>query len=333
MKPHVVLVIALVAPWVGATPPAAAQNECPKFPPVMTLESGGIYKDYRTSIPDEAMEKARAQQRAPIEAFLKSVEAGVDSPNARPGNPASDCAFRNFRAWGDAGALTQEPAAFSGAGKLGRDEYNVGFQMIGLKFRAAGYALDPKTLAWLKTMNAENITYFMGASNHGNLRVWAGAGAALHALLQKDPTSLRFQDQVWREAIAAIHDDGTIDAEVGRGQRALIYHMYSFAALQVLRSARVSLGFPESSQERERIDRLVDLIARNLCDSDELSGKAGMKQEPPSNWDFRVTNAFNSAAENAMWSRCAKLEGPAAHAGFGGDMRLASKAVAASAGR
>jgi poly(beta-D-mannuronate) lyase len=320
----------LAAVALAGASPARARSGCPAFPPVMTLETGGIYQDYRTSIPDQTMAQATAARKAPIEAFLKSVEGGLDSADARPGNPASDCALRNFAAWGDAGALTREPPDFSGGGKLARDEYNVGFQMIALKFKAAGYPLPAATLAWLDTMNAENIAYFMKASNRGNLRVWAAAGAALHALLRRDQASLRFQDQVWREAVAAIHDDGTIDAEVGRGQRALIYHLYSFAATQVLRSARASLGYRETPPERERINRLVDLIARNLCTPDELSGKAGMRQEAPGDWEFRVTNAFNSAEENGKWSRCVKLDGPASHAGFGGDMRRAVRAVAAA---
>lgn len=71
--------------------------------------------------------------------------------------------------------------------------------MVGVKFRAAGFQLNGQMLSWLKKMNTENVVFYEKGTNHGNQRVWAATGAAIHALLDRDPEALRFQDQVWHE--------------------------------------------------------------------------------------------------------------------------------------
>ena len=184
------------------------------------------------------------------------------------------------------------PKPYNRDGTVKRGEYLIGLNVLALKFRAAGFALDPTVIDWLHTLNRENLSFYEKASNRGNLRVWAAAGAALFALIQPDAGALGFQDQVWHEAMAAIHDDGTIDAELARGQRALIYHMFSFSAALVLHAAREGLGYRDTPADTARLKLLADMIGQSLCDPKPFAARAQANQEIPGDWAYRVPLGF-----------------------------------------
>ena len=295
---------------------------CQTIPPMATLALEDIYTDAKGSIEDRAAEERNAAQTRDVSTFLTSAENAIDKPAARPGDPEADCAFKQFESWARAGALTFEPPSYNGPGKINRGLMNPGFQMVGVKFRAAGFRLNEQTLSWLKKMNAENVVFYEKGTNRGNQRVWAATGAAIHAILDRDPDAMRFQDQVWHEAIAAIHDDGSIDAEVSRGKRAIVYHLYSFAATVMLRSAREALGYPDNPADMARLKLLGHLIGHSMCDQGEMEGLAKAKQEIPGAWAYRVFTGFtdkNLTGED--WARCVPPNVVAFDWGSGGDPR------------
>jgi hypothetical protein len=321
------LVPALVAASVAGNPGRAATNACPSFPPVMSLVLNGIYSDAKGSIPDQAAVQTNRELTASITNFLNSVEQALDSPGAHPGDARADCAFANFQQWAHAGALTIEPKPYNRQGTVARGEYLIGLEILALKFREAGFPPDKDVLAWLRTLNSENMNFWMRASNRGNLRIWAGAAAALHAVLERDPAAMAFQDQVWLEALAAIHDNGTIDAEMARSHRALIYHMFSFSATLVLRSARAALGEPETPPEKARLKLLADGIGRALCDPHEMEREAKAAQESPGDFAYRVIIGFGTDLLSADWSHCGMPHVPLADPTSGGDTRHSAQVL------
>jgi poly(beta-D-mannuronate) lyase len=290
---------------------AIPAHACVSIPAPPTLELKAMYGDSRSSVFIAANEAANGQTLSPIYSFFSTTEKALDSGNARPGNPDSDCAFQLFNAWARAGALTFEPAAYEGTGKVKRGLLNPGFQMIGLKFRAAGYVLDDTALAWLRRMDEENVTFYTRGTNRANQRVWAATGAALNALLQRDAAALAFQDQVWHEAIAAIGQNGFIPAELTRGQQALVYHLYSLSATLVLEKAREALGYPVTAADQAALARLTSAIGKSLCDPSQIEQLAQAKMViPQEQWAYPVPNAFLDSSTdavdsaNANWSRC-----------------------------
>jgi poly(beta-D-mannuronate) lyase len=298
-----------------------AGETCPVFPPVMSLSLADIYADAKGSVPNEAAVRGNRDLIAGLDQFMRYLEQALDSPNARQGDAAVACAYGNFKQWATARALTVEPKPYSREGATKRGEYLIGIDILALKFKAAGFAMDGDMLAWLRTLNHENITSYERASNRGNLRIWSAAAAALYAIIERDPATLDFQDRVWHEAMAAIHDDGTIDAEMARGQRALIYHMFSLSATLVLRSAREALGYPETPQDHSRLKRLADMIGHTLCKPGDIEHTAQAIQEIPGDWGYRIPVGFGADMLDQDWSRCGRPHAALSDPTSGGDAR------------
>lgn len=285
--------------------PSEAQTACKPIPPVATLVLKSMYSDAKSSVVDQANEADNAKAKAPIFDFFRAIEHALDRADAHPGDAESDCAFQIFTEWARSGALTFEPPVYDGQGKVTRGLLNPSFQMIAIKFRAAGYTLDSTVLAWLAKMNRENVEFYVKGSNRANQRVWAAAGAALNDLIAHDPVSQRFADEVWHEAIAAVRNDGLIEAELTRGQQALVYHMYSLSATLVLEAARRARGSDDSPQDKQRLNLLVAAIGRTFCDSTPMQKLAGAKiRIPDGEWAYEVINGFAEGRLDANWSRC-----------------------------
>ena len=286
--------------WLAGAGIARAEAACVSIPPMPTLELRSMYSDSKGSVINSGNEETNSEIMDPIFAFFRTMERALDGGNARPGNPESDCAFQLFGEWATVGALTSEPQVYEGQGKVKRGLLNPGFQMIGIKFRAAGYVLDGTMLAWLRKMDQENVEFYAKGTNRANQRVWAATGAALNNILERDPVALAFQDQVWHEALAAIDNNGFIAAELSRGQQALVYHIYSLSATLVLETARNALGYKESAEERQKLQRLADATGQTLCDPRKMEDLAKAKiRIPDGQWAYEVTNGFG-----VDWSRC-----------------------------
>ena len=311
----------LAAEDVGDYTSAQSSAACIAFPPVMTLVLGDIYSDAHGSISNEAMVEKNKEQTEKIDAFLRSGEHALDGPAAGVGDAASDCAYDNFRKWAKAGALTVEPEPYNRQGKVSRGEYLIGIDVLALKFKAAGFFLDHDTMLWLHRLNDENLTFYEHTTNRGNLRIWAAAAAALDGSIENNPSARSFQDEVWHEALGAIRNDGTIDGEMARAHRALIYHMFSFSATLVLRSARSALGYVESRADHARLELLADMIGKTLCDPKRIEPAAHAAQEIPGAWAYRVPLGFGSDLLNADWSKCAQPDVGLSDPGSGGDTK------------
>ncbi|MCC8968565.1 alginate lyase family protein, partial [Bradyrhizobium sp. Pear76] len=301
---------------------AHAKPVCPSIPPMPTLELKSMYSDSKGSVVDNANEDANAEIMAPIFTFFRTMERALDGANAHPGSPDTDCAFQLFGRWAKAGALTFEPQVYEGQGKVKRGLLNPAFQMIGIKFRAAGYTLNGTMLAWLRQMDQENIEFYAKGTNRANQRVWAATGAALNNVLERDPVALAFQNQVWHEALAAIDNDGFIAAELERGSQALVYHIYSLSATLVLEAARNALGYSEPTAERQRVKKLAVAIGETLCDSHKMEELAKAKiRIPDGQWAYEVMNGFGGDRFDANWSRCGLAQTDFNARDMGGDSR------------
>ena len=314
---------------VATASPSHGQTACKALPPVKTLVLKAMYSDAKSSVVEAANAADNAKIEAPIFDFFRATEHALDQPNARPGDAESDCAYRNFADWARAGALTFEPKVYDSGGKVKRGLLNPSFQMIAIKFRAAGYTLDPTMLAWLTEMNRENVEFYVKGSNRANQRVWSAAGAALNDLVERDPIAEHFSDQVWHEAIAAIRNDGLIEAELSRGQQALAYHMYSLSATLVLEAARRARGADDTPQDKQRLNLLIAGIGRALCDSTTVEKLAGAKiRIPDGEWAYEVINGFSGGRLDANWSRCGLSATDFNARDMGGDSRRSAAILA-----
>src|SRR5579883_1167756 len=141
------------------TLPSDAQVQCPKIEPMHTLVLKATYKDAKNSIQDEGNEAANARTLAPLTLFFETLNRAVDAPDASPRNPETNCAFQLYNQWATAGALTYEPEVYDSGGKVTRGLRSSAFQILGLKFRSAGYSLSSTVLMWLQKMDRQNVEF------------------------------------------------------------------------------------------------------------------------------------------------------------------------------
>ncbi|TDX00338.1 alginate lyase family protein [Dinghuibacter silviterrae] len=300
-----------------------APQACPVFTPMMYLSQAPIYSDARSSIPDTAAERKNREEMADLGHFLTSIEKALDGQSD---TAAITCAWSAFQSWADAGALTQQPQHYNLQGTVAVGENLIGINMLALKFKAQGYTLPGGVLRWLHTLNDQNMDYYQRATNRGNLYVWSGAAAALMALIDRYPKALQYQDLVWRDAMSKIKDDGTIDGEMVREQRALIYHLFSFSATLILRSAREALGY---APEDTRVRLLADMIGKTLCDPGTMAITAKATQETPGDWAYRVPIGFGQGLLSQDWTRCGIAAKNLVDPGTGGDTRRSAATLQA----
>jgi poly(beta-D-mannuronate) lyase len=299
---------------------------CPSFAPVMALDLENIYHDPRSSVPDVRAEERNGIRLKHVIDFMQFIEQKLDRRDLDTAQRV--CAFDNFRSWAVAGALTNQPfVKYSREGTITRNQDLLGMLVIAIKFKESGFFLDDAILDWLGTLTQQEMDFFERATNRSNLYYWSGAAAALLALIDREPRALTYQERVWQAAILDIQYDGTLVAEMARGQRALIYHMYAFSALLMLRAAREPLGYQTSGAAAARLRLLAGTIGRALCNPQLMGKLASANIETPGNWAYRIPAGLGRDLISSDWSRCGNLIGNTVDIGFGGDTRLTATAL------
>lgn len=321
-----------LAPPAPQNQPALAQSPSWNgiFPPVLCISLKANHKGLsgkggQSAASDIDTILLNQQQTKAITDFLVYAESALDR-GGHPGDPASDCAYLNLLAWARAGALLQDAVPYSTASNVERMFKTPAFNVLTLKFEDAGYKLTPEVLAWLKALNHKSIDWCGRASVTGNQKVWCGAMAALYCLIQPDQKALKFQDEVWRDSIASIGDDGVIESELGRGQMVLIYHNLWLSGVLMMRAARQSMGQYSGAEKNARIKLVADFIGKELCDHSELLRRAKVsalyKQPHIYERMFPSTiKVFGSDLFNSDWDSCARRDIEYFNSDVGGDLR------------
>jgi poly(beta-D-mannuronate) lyase len=287
-----------------------------------------IYEPGTTSVPDPAGEALNRERLAPIDNFLTYLGHAVD---AEPQTGDLSCPYKLLEDWAKAGALLQTPGT---PGRVARVWISPAFGFVALKFRMRGIAILPDIAHWLSALAAveredydKPLKMAPYQNLHSNVYPWVGVANAIAALIVPDPEAMKFQETVWRNMLAEIKPDGSLQGELGRGQRALIYHQQAANGLVVLGNLRHSLGQGEGPQTHQ-LQRLLNFVGEAICDSAPLAKMAGAQQEMPGVWGFRMPYAFGEQELPATWTRC----GPKSMDWFmaeygGGDTRVSAAAV------
>lgn len=308
-------------------------SSCPTYPPVSTVEGARIYKPGTNSVSDAQGVADNDAKLAPIDIFLAYLGKAVDQDT---GATDLSCPYALLRQWAAAGAVLQ---AFDTPGRVARVWIAPAFGFIVLKFRMRGVRTTPDVAQWLSQLAAAarqdyakpfRKEPYLGL--YSNVYPWSAVPNAISALIGDDAAAMRYQDEAWNNMIAEIGSDGTLQGELGRGARALVYHQLAANGLLVLLDLRRALGRPDNPAQIAKLQRLLDMIGNSLCDSKPLAAAAGAEQEIPGGWGFRVPLAFNDGLVPTTWTSC----GPKTMDWFkaeysGGDARVSAEAVAAAA--
>jgi poly(beta-D-mannuronate) lyase len=309
----------LRAPWDGLKiAPSDVPYHCPDPPAfTRTLDVQGYYTDKKYSITDVQKEAE----------FQKSVEgpthlgqfAGLaaDAWQSKGSRAAAACVY----------SLLSEAAkadAWNGKMPTNSGVYMQNWMLSGtalayLKVRNSGVGTPEQNAQiqrWFGTVAAQVREYFdngrkqPGSDAWNNHMYWAGLSVASEGIADNDVDAFVWGLASYEMGIHAVRPDGSLDAEMGRGQKALHYQLYALAPLVMLAELGEANGFDLYAEQQGAIHRLVEFDLVAMKDPALLEKRAEAKQEinPPYSgleigWAAPYTQRFPNADLSAMIAR------------------------------
>ena len=313
----------LRSPWdVVKIVPEDVPYNCPE-PPVFgrTLEVKGYYTDKKNSITDLAREAA----------FQKSVEgpthlgqfAGLaaDAWQSKGSRAAAACVYTLLGAAAKADAWDDKMPTNNGV--YIQNWMLSGTALAYLKARNSGAGTAEQDAAiqrWFRALAARVRTYFdsgrkqPGSDAWNNHMYWAGLAVASAGIADNDLDAFHWGLAAYEMGIHAIQPDGSLDAEMGRGQRALHYQLYALAPLVILAELAQANGLDLYAERDGAIHRLVRFNVAAMKDPSLLENRAEAKQDakPPYagleiGWAVPYTQRFPNHDLSAMIAQAANL--------------------------
>jgi poly(beta-D-mannuronate) lyase len=277
----------LRSPWDGRK---VAQTDiayaCPTPPPFAnTVDVGSYYTDSHASVIDQ--QKLAAFQKgseAPMH-LSQATTLAADAYLDKGSRAAALCAYSLL----DAAAKAQ---AWSGKMPGYQSVYIQNWLLSGvaisyLKVRNSGVgtpAQDTEIQKWLGAMAVRVGEYFdaevkrLGSDGENNHLYWAGLAVAAAGIAGNDREAFDWGMTAYRMGVEAIQPDGTLTAEMDRGQMAMHYHLYALAPLIILAELGEANGLDLYAEENGAIHRLVKFCTAALEDPTIVQKRTGIVQ-------------------------------------------------------
>jgi poly(beta-D-mannuronate) lyase len=281
----------LASPW-DAHPisPSHAIYQCPE-PTHLPVDfvTDGFYalNDPTHSIIDPVRQKEYERTSGPVKHEGDVVVAAADAYRATGSEQAAVCVIRHLEAEAQDRALTGKMSSSQAYFVQG---WVAGAEAIAyLKVDGARHSTPAQCaliLPWLQK-NAELTRAFYtqrqkegdtGAQNHF---YWAAIQLAATGVATNNYADFNWAMSAAKVGIDTIQPDGTLPEEMGRGQRALHYHLYAASPLVML----AELGFPNDvdlySENGGALKKLVKVSTDGLIDPSFFEKRTGIPQERP----------------------------------------------------
>lgn len=305
---------------------SASAATCDMPVPMPSAVGLNWYADSKASIIDPVKRAQHDEMERPLNTFMDIVVPPADDAWLGKLDPkALDCADRNLENWAGAGGLLQKPT--TNAALADQTIAIFGLNIMALKRREAGIPVSPEVRLWLHDITRKLVVIYTQGGPRNNMYVWSGAAAAAGNLLQRDSVLDRHAGRVWRAAIAKVDGRGHIASELGRGQRALIYHQYFNSALGALNLTRLAAGHRTGRDGQAAMTRLSNAVGDWACDPAQLEDLTGVAQEPFSRWNRVMGYAFNANYLTARWKQCVKNVPAFSDSSYGGRFDLTAMAI------
>lgn len=297
----------LRSPWDGK-PVKASQIDyaCPPEAHLpVDFVTDGFYADNDPthSIVDPVKAKAYATSSGPVKHDGNVVVAAADAYRATGSIAAARCVIEHIEANARNHSLT---------GKMSSNQaYYVQGWVLGaeaiayLKVRDAGIVSPEQAsliLPWMKQVARQARDFYDdrekkgGAASQNNHDYWAAVELAAVGIAANDQSDFDWAIHAVREGIAAIRPDGTLPREMGRGKRALHYHLYAAAPLVMVAEFAYANGIDLYSEHDGALKNLVLVSTAGLLDPSLFEKSTGLQQVvpvPPSGEAIGWAKPFN----------------------------------------
>jgi len=268
------------APYACPAPPAFSQ----------TLSVAGYYTDKQYSVIDPKALAAFNEATAGPTHLGQYATNAADAWRTRGSRAAAACVYS---------LLTAAAQADAWDGKM-PDNNGVYLQNWMLSGTAIAYlkvrdspagtlAQDAAIRGWFARVAARVREYFETSSAHpgsdawNNHMIWAGLAVAAQGIANNDIDALVWGIGAYRLGVDAIQPDGSLPAEMGRGQMALHYQLYALGPLVMIAELTRPNGLDLYAQQNGAIHRLVAFDIAAMKDPSSIAQRAGAAQKiaPP----------------------------------------------------
>jgi len=277
----------LLSPWDNVKVAATdAPYACPAPPPfASTVEISSYYIESHASVIDP--QKLAAFQKASEDSTHLSqfVALAADAYLAKGSRAAALCVYSLLEAAAKADAFAGKMSGYQG---VYLQNWLLSAVAISyLKVRPSGLGTPDQDAAihrWLGRLAARVREYFdaevlrLGSDGENNHIYWAGLAVAAQAIADDDHDAGEWALAAFRMGLKAIQPDGSLPAEMNRGQMALHYHLYALGPLILLAEFGEANGLDLYAEEHGALHRLVKFCVAGLEDPTLLQKRTGVAQ-------------------------------------------------------
>lgn len=307
---------------------------CQKPPaPMVDIQVESFYdkKEGTYSVVDPKAYAAYKKATKPASKFeiglAKMANRYVRSNPARP--DLAVCDLEWLHTWADAGALLGN---VNKNGEYTRKWLLGSISSVWLQIRDEP-ALDPakrkKVTEWIRAVaNAARADYSRDThlnSRQNNHLYWAAWGVGAAGMALDDTDMFDWAISKARIGIDSIEEDGTLPLELGRGQKAYLYHLFSALPLFMLANAAEKNGINLFSQNDNGLQRLGKLSLANLGDPDFFEEASGREQDLTrvgTSSDLGWVEIYRKHYQDPRADAALKTFRPMKHSRFGGNITL-----------
>jgi poly(beta-D-mannuronate) lyase len=278
----------LQSPWDGTTVRLTdAAYACPdaiRLTPDLT--TSGFYSDKKSSIIDPVKWKAYSESAGPVKKLGQEAVDAADAYLATGSKQAAECVLKLEKTAALDKALTGKMSSNQAYYVQGWVMGALGIALLKVRDSGVVNSADSTLLTeWMKTVTKQTMDYYdrlLAKSHEGNNHLyWAGVQVGAVAIAADDRTMFDWALMAYRNGIAQISPEGVLPAEMGRGQRALHYHLYAASPLVYIAEFGKVNGIPLYAEDHGALKKLVDLSVKGLEGSGFFDKATGIKQDLP----------------------------------------------------
>ena len=277
----------LRSPWDGRKiEPTSAPYDCPAAPPfATTLEISAYYIDNHASIADP--QKFAAFQKASEDSNHLSQYAALaaDAYLAKGSRAAAMCVYTLLDAAAKADAWAGKMHDFNGV--YIQNWLLSAVAVSYLKVRPSGVGAPKQDAAiqkWFGHLALRVRDYFdeevrrVGSEKENNHLYWTGLAVAAAGIADDNAEDFKWGVTAYCMGLDLIQPDGSLVAEMNRGQMAMHYNLYALGPLIMLAEFGEANGLDLYAEENGALHRLVKFCLEALEDPTLIEKRTGVKQ-------------------------------------------------------
>lgn len=213
------------------------------------------------------------------------VALAADDYLFKGSRPAATCAYSLLDAAAKADAWAGEMPGFQGVYLQNWLLSAVGMAYLKVRNSGVGTAeQDAEIQRWFAHLGLRVREFFdreikrTGVDGENNHLYWAGLSIAAEAIADDDHEAGEWALNAYKIGIDNVQPDGSLRAELNRGQMALHYHLYALGPLIMIAELAEANGIDSYAYDDGAIHRLVSFCLAGLEDPTILERRTGVKQ-------------------------------------------------------